>query len=637
MRSYFRLTGALIAVTLCGALGVLTARPSLSDAEQDALASSFAFTVLDLNHEPAGSKTLRQVAPALGHFRSWINAVGAAVALADLRGLGRSADACLVDPRDDNVTLRSVPGSGTGDYGVVTLRPAGLPLNDTMAPQGCVPADLDEDGDLDLIAYYWGRSPVLFVNTAGPGATPKASAFTATELVTPMQVWNSTGLNVGDLDGDAHLDVIVANYFPDGARVLDPKASDETRMQMQDGMGKASNGGVNRVLLSRPTGKPDTRPELTDASHGLPDDAARAWTLAIGLQDLTGDLLPEVYLGNDFGPDHLLVNQSTPGQLRLQKVIGERSWTMPKSKVLGWDSFKGMGVTFTYGDADGRPTELPTMVVSNITQPFGLQESNFAFVPTGTGADLLAGRVPFRDDSEPLGLARSGWGWDVKAADFNNDGVDEIMQATGFMAGDRDRWPELQELAIANDQVLRYPAAWPNFQPGDDLSGHQNNPFWVRGSKGRYADLARAIGIGHEDISRGLAYGDVNGDGLLDALVANQWQDSKVLLNTAPSAGEGISLELLAPGANDQVRAAIGAVVTTRSGAVPAQKAQLYPANGHAGVSAGTLQLASPLGGTALAVTVTWRDASGTHQADLDLLPGHRAVLLNTDGTAVPR
>ena len=117
---------------------------------------------------------------------------------------------------------------------------------------------------------------------------------------------------------------------------------------------------------------------------------------------------------------------------------------------------------------------------------------------------------------------------------------------------------------------------------------------------------------------------DVNGDGLLDALVANQWQDSKVLLNTAPSAGEGISLELLAPGANDQVRAAIGAVVTTRSGAVPAQKAQLYPANGHAGVSAGTLQLASPLGGTALAVTVTWRDARGPPQPDLGRKQLHR-------------
>lgn len=639
MRSSLRLTGVLLALILCGGLGVLTARPSLSDSQQRALAANFGFTPLDLNAAPANARTLRPVAPALEHFRSWINAVGAAVALTDLRGLGQPADACLVDPRDDSVTLRSVPGSATSDYGVVTLRPGGLPYDDTMAPQGCVPADLDEDGDIDLTVYYWGRSPVLFLNTGGPSATPQASGFRAIELVTPVQVWNSTALNLGDLDGDNHLDIIVANYFPDGARVLDPQASEETRMQMQDGMGKARNAGVNRVLLTHPTGQPDTRPELTDASNGMPDDAARAWTLAIGLQDLTGDLLPEVYLGNDFGPDHLLVNHSTPGRLRLAEVVGDRGWTMPKSKVLGRDSFKGMGITFSYDGA----AQLPMMVVSNITTPFGLQESNFAFVPAGTGADLLAGRVPFRDDSERLGLSRSGWGWDVKAGDFDNDGVNEIMQAVGFLAGDTDRWPELQELAMANDQVLRYPAAWPNFQPGDDLSGHQHNPFWVRGLNGRYGDVAQALGIARPGVSRGLAYGDVNGDGLLDAVVANQWQNSAVLLNTAQSAQRGIRLELLRPAGGGRFRAAIGATVSTvptvstRAGAVAAQKAQLYPANGHAGVSAATLQLAAPSRGAALPVTVTWRDAGGIHQADLDLLPGHRAVLLDQNGTAVLR
>jgi len=629
MRSLFRIAGLLFALTLCVGLVILTDRPSLSAAELRRLAAPYGFTALQLNSAPPGGHSLRPVAPGLAGLRSWINAVGAAVALADLRGLGRQADVCLVDPRDDSVTLRSVPGSGTAEYGVVTLRPDGLAYDATMAPMGCVPADLDEDGDLDMLVYYWGRSPVLFLNTAGAAATPATGGFLATELITPTQVWNSTGLDVGDLDGDGHLDLFVANYFPDGARVLDPAAGGDSRMQMQDGMGKARNAGVNRVLLARPVGQ-DRLPALTDATTGLPDETARAWTLAIGFQDLTGDLLPEIYLGNDFGPDHLLVNRSTPGNFRMDKVVGRRTWTTPKSKVLGWDSFKGMGITFTYTGG----AELPTMVVSNITQPFGLQESNFAFVPTGPGTELLAGRVPFRDDSEPLGLSRSGWGWDVKAGDFDNDGTDELMQATGFLAGTTDRWPELQELAMANDQVLRYPSAWPNFQPGDDLSGNQHNPFWVRGADGRYADLAGQLGIDQPGVSRGLAYGDVNGDGLLDIVVARQWQDSVVLINTAPAAAPGIDLRLVLPAGNGGVRPAIGARVSVWPAATPRQTTQLYPANGHAGASAPVVHLAAPRDGFTLPVTITWRDAGGVHRADVQLAPGRPTVQLNPDGTA---
>src|SRR5206468_13064041 len=65
----------------------------------------------------------------------------------------------------------------------------------------------------------------------------------------------------------------------------------------------------------------------------------------------------------------------------------------------------------------------------------------------------------------------------------------EIVQAKGFLRGSVNRWPELHELAMGNDELLSDPRSWPRFQPGDDLSGREGNSFFVRTRGGRYVDL----------------------------------------------------------------------------------------------------------------------------------------------------
>jgi hypothetical protein len=398
-------------------------------------------------------------------------------------------------------------------------------------------------------------------------------------------------------------------------------------------MSVSPNGGRNRILRFAGLSTVDgvRRPGYTDASAALTAGQAHSWTLATGAQDLDGDGLPELYVANDFGPDYLLRNVSRPGDIRFTPLRGRRDATEPKSKVIGNDSFKSMGVAFTDLNRDGRPD----ILVSNITTPFGLEESNFAFVSTAAGP-LTGGVAPYRDESQRLGMARTGWAWDIKTADFDGDGRDEVVQAVGFVTGNTNRWPQLQELAMANDVILRYPWAWPNFPPGADIAGHQRDPFLVRDRSGRFVDIGAQVGLDNSGTSRGIAIGDVDHDGKPDVLIANQWARSVLLHNAGPPrAYLGLRLLLPAIAPDALPRVAVGASVTVTRPDGTRLIGQLFPANGHTGVNAPELLfgLGTPGAAGPVAVTVQWRDAGGLHTMSTNLDAGWHTLVLGA-GTA---
>lgn len=577
-----------------------------------------------LNSQPPDARTTRQVAPALQDISAWISAVGAAVALLDADGSGASDEACLVDPRDDSVVVKPVPGSSS-TYAAQLLELPG-PKRPGVAPMGCLPADLDEDGDEDIIVYYWGRVPALFINT---DSVPQ---WKYAPLTAEGEIWNTTALNAVDIDSDGHLDILVGNYFPDGSRILDPGAEDDDRIQMQDGMALARNGGTNRILLTTPQGR-DEVPSVRDASTAFPKDSATSWTLAFGAQDLTHNGKPDLYVANDFGPDQLLVNESTPGNVRLTTVNGIRDMVTPKSLVMGRDSFKGMGVAFTSPENQADPA----IVVSNITTPFGLQESNFFFEPQGSPEVLLDGQNPYRQNSEGRNMSRSGWAWDIKSGDFTNSGTEQLIQATGFVRGSVNRWPELQELAMSNDTLLHNPGSWMSVTGSDDLSGHETNKMFQRQADGSFIDVAPLVGFDSDTPGRGFAVGDVNRDGHLDVLVANQWADSRAFINAGSTPGESVILNLRIPGKNGGTRAAIGANVTLNAGS-GSQHRQLFPANGHAGVSWSGIHFGlGELSASEMTAEVSWTDTAGLHKSTVNIHSGSTTLVLTTTGAVTSK
>ncbi len=411
-----------------------------------------------------------------------------------------------------------------------------------MAPMGCVPGDFNEDGRMDLLVYYWGRTPILYLaRTDATGLS--AEAYQPVELLPGSPggqhtgpLWNTNTVTVDDFDGDGHVDIFVGNYFPHGPVLDDTKS---TGVLMNHSMSHAFNGGEDYFFRwTGATAGPDPSVSFELVDNVLPRDASKGWALASGAVDLDGDHLPELYIAHDFGPDRLLYNRSTPGHIDFALVEGVRKALVPKSKRIGVDSFKGMGVDFGDLDGDG----LYDIFVSNITTSFGIEESHFTFISSAKDqADLRAqladGKAPWEDRSASLGLAWSGWGWDAKLADFDNSGDLVVAQATGFVKGQVNRWPQLQELATANDELLTNPRWWPRLKAGDDISGSQTLHFFVKGDDGRYVNLAKQLGLAVPVPTRGIATGDADGDGRLDFAVARQWAEPVFYRNLSPVPG----------------------------------------------------------------------------------------------------
>jgi len=224
----------------------------------------------------------------------------------------------------------------------------------------------------------------------------------------------------------------------------------------------------------------------------------------------------------------------------------------------------------------------------------------------------------------------------------------EAIQAVGFIKGKINRWPELQSLGTSNDRIVHDPRLWPNFKPGADLSGHDLNPFFVRAADGRYYNIGPELGFTEPMVTKGIALADVDGDGRLDFVFANQWEPSWFYHNVAPTAGAFLGLHLLLPLAAEapttglRERAGHPGVELHGRPAIGAQASLLLPdgrklvaqvdgGTGHSGrrspdIHFGLGQLAA---GTKIDVALKWRDITGQVQHTiLHLAPGWHTVVL---------
>ena len=235
---------------------------SISQKEISEAAARFRFSRSSLP-DVAGPpvRNQRQLHPSLQRISSFLSTLGAAVAVNDMDGDGLANDVCYIDTRTDQVLIMPVPGTGKR-YSPFALKQE-QPLFDRnrMAPLGVLLSDINEDGHVDLIIYYAGRTPLIFLWRPGKqsdGPPLSAANYTVRDIFRnpssetdgqhvsgENDIWVTGSATTADLDGDGHLDLVFANYFKDGSDIYNPKGVGT--VSMPQSFSHANNGGGERI------------------------------------------------------------------------------------------------------------------------------------------------------------------------------------------------------------------------------------------------------------------------------------------------------------------------------------------------------------------------------------------------------
>jgi hypothetical protein len=297
-----------------------------------------------------------------------------------------SASACTADiDRDGDLDLYfTTAGDGARNAlflndGQWRFHRADLPaLDGHNGPEGfssdCTFADVDNDGWDDLLVLTVGQRPRLFHNQQGHSFVDVTDASGLPDYL------NAFAAAFADLDRDGDLDLICASYFAEryreedipGAPPIHPRrvpSSEHAGRVMPNNWGNATNGGRKHLLLNDGAGH---FAEQSLATWGLSDTR---FTFDIAAADLNLDGATDLFFANDFGPDQLYLST---GHGRFVEQRGR----VPTD--IGRDSFKGMNAEVADIDGDGYPEIFVTNVFHPILPEGNLLWKNLPAGPEPT-------------------------------------------------------------------------------------------------------------------------------------------------------------------------------------------------------------------------------------------------------------
>lgn len=375
--------------------------------------------------------------------------------------------------------------------------------------QAVCAGDYDNDGFTDLMITHYGVNRLL--RNMG---TSKFEDVTARARLPVTGTRFGSGCAFTDYDRDGRLDLFIANYVDLNLARTAPAGKDP------------SCAWKELPVMCGPRGLPQARNVLyrqnadktfsdVSVASGILKPGGR-YALGVAVADYDGDGWPDIYVACDMTPSLLFRN------LR-NGTFEERGVEAGVAYNFDGRLQAGMGVAVADYDGDGRLDIAKTNFSGDLTSLFHNDDGLF-----------------FTDVSRQAGLgARQLLGWGIAFADFDDDGWPDLVSVNGHV------YPEVDGAPVGE----RY---------------RQEPLLYRNGGKGRFTEVTRQAGPGFAvaHAARGLAVGDLDGDGRPEAAIVNMNEKPAVLANDA-ARGNYLNVRLEGRKSN---RSAIGAQVSVTAG-----------------------------------------------------------------------